>query len=341
MTNHHSNNDDDEPCVTVTVLDVPQRCSRYLHQPSDIAAFIIKNFLTANECRELTRHAATASSTGFHYVTEATHIDNEGITHIVKLQQANQHKLSVFEHAPTLDRIWQRMHPILLPHISSFIENTNCGPPLGLNPRLRVLQYDAIDNDIFKPHFDATTKVNNLTSLLTVLIYLNDGNGVDFDGGETYYLDHHTSNPRSNTDNNYSSSASSTKIVPETGTAVVFEHGLFHSSAPLTFGRKHVLRTDILFEYDGDIDKPRGKSNNTTTTTNSSESTIACSTLLEVCHQLLLPEEIQSALEEIGLLECTLDSLFAPGESAVRDMLHDVMEEQFASQLMQAALKYR
>jgi hypothetical protein len=206
------------------------------------------------------------------------------------------------------------------------------------------LQYDAIDNDVFKPHFDATTKVHNLTSLLTVLIYLNDGNGIDFDGGETYYLDHHTSNPRSNTDNNnYSSSASSTKIIPETGTAVVFEHGLFHSSAPLTFGRKHVLRTDILFEYDGDIDKPRGKYNNTNNNSNSnrSETTNACSTLLEVCQELLLPEELQSALEEIGLLECTLDSLFAPGESAVRDMLHDVMEEQFVSQLMQAALKYR
>lgn len=353
-----------ETTPIVTAFDVPPRCSRHLHRPSDVAAFTISNFLDATECEELTHRAASASAsaaassssattTGFHYVTEATHTDDDGITHIVKLQQPNQHKLSVFEHSPTLERIWNRMHPILLPHIAPFIENTNCGPPRGLNPRLRVLRYDAIDKDIFQPHFDATTKVNNLTSLLTVLIYLNDGNGIDFDGGETYYLDYHTSTatnqPRNtNTNSCYASSSSSasTKITPKTGTAVIFEHNLYHSSVPLIFGIKYVLRTDILFEYDGDIDKPRGKrcsntNNNVHINNGLKNTTTSCNTLLEICQELLLPEEEQSALEEIGLLDLTLDSLFAPGVSAVRDMLCDVMEEQFASRLLQAALEYR
>ena len=128
---------------------------------------------------------------------------------------------------------------------------------------------------------------------------------------------------------------------------MVFEHNLFHSSVPLTFGTKYVLRTDILFENDGDIDRPRGKYNNYSNSNRINEDrpenniTPPCSTVLEVCQELSLPDEVQSALVELGLLDLTLDSFFAPGVSSVRDMLDDVLEEQFASQLLQAALKYR
>lgn len=134
----------------VTILEVPHKCSRYLHRPTDVAAFVIDNFLDASECEQLIHLANKRSSTGFHYVTEASHTDNEGITHIVKLQEANKHKLSVFEHAPTIDLLWKRMEHIILPYIEAFINSTKCGHPLGLNPRLRVLRYDATDNDVCK-----------------------------------------------------------------------------------------------------------------------------------------------------------------------------------------------
>ena len=71
------------------------------------------------------------------------------------------------------------------------------GQPLGLNLRLRVLQYDAVDNDVFDPHYDVTTFANDdnddnnscsnrcrtCQSLLAVLIYLNQG----FVAGETMF----------------------------------------------------------------------------------------------------------------------------------------------------------
>jgi len=323
-----------DDCMTpsVTPLEVPHRCSRYLHQPSDVAAFVIDNLLGVSDCQELIQLAIKLSSTGFHYVTEAAHTDNEGVTHMVKLQEANKHKLFVFEHAPTLERLWNKLKPIILPQIGPFMENTQCGPPLGLNPRLRVLRYDAHDSDVFEPHFDATTRVGNTTSLLTILIYLNDGGGIDFDGGETCYMD--ALSPKG--------IDSATKITPLTGKVVVFEHDLFHSSVPLKFGTKYVLRTDVLFELDnaqtnGGVDKPRGSIHNKI---EGPEDNVA-DTLLEVCQQLMLTDEAMSALDEIGLLDLTLDSLFAPGVSAVRQMMKDVLDEQLAEQLVNAALECR
>ena len=315
---------------TVTVLEVPHRCSRYLHHPSDCAAFVIDNFLDASECDQLIHLANKLSSTGFHYVTEASHVDNHGITHVVKLQEANKHKLSVFEHKPTIEMLWGKMEPIIQPHIRNFIQHTNCGQPVGLNPRLRVLRYDSTDNDVFEPHFDATTKVNNTTSLLTVLIYLNDGGGIDFSGGETCYLDHNISR---NID-------SCTKIVPSTGKVVIFEHDLFHSSIPLEYGTKYVLRTDVLFDIDTSdasvgVDKPRRQINK-----NEDDDRI-CTTLQEVCEQLEFSEEDKQSLDELGLLDMSLDALFAPGVSAVKQMLNDALDERQATLLLEVANQAR
>jgi hypothetical protein len=118
-----------------------------------------------------------------------------------------------------------------------------------------VLRYDADDDDVFDPHFDATTRADGRTSLLTVLLYLNDGGGRDFDGGETRFVDHSVSRSGGG---GIGPRGRATEIAPEAGKAVLFEHDLFHSSAPLIFGTKYVLRTDVLFELDKRIDGGRG-----------------------------------------------------------------------------------
>ena len=81
-------------------------------------------------------------------------------------------------------------------------------------------------------------------SLITVLIYLNDGDGVEFSGGETLFLnvEHPTRED-------------GVAVVPKTGRVVLFEHCLYHAGAPLelmeaasgTKGCKYIIRTDILF----------------------------------------------------------------------------------------------
>ena len=321
--------------LSVSPLHVPRRCSRYLHDPSDVCAFVINNFLTSEECTALIRYATSSKATGFHYIKEAGHIDDEGIMHIVKLKRANEHKLSVFEHLPTIDLLWTRMQHVIIPIIDKFVHTTKCGPPLGLNPRLRVLRYDANDNDIFEPHFDATTNVgdDNMTSLLTVLIYLNDGNGVDFSGGETRFIDH--VNPKMSSVD--VSSTTTLLVAPQAGNVVVFEHDLYHSSAPLTFGAKFVLRTDVLFECRGDVDKPRTLGHSNEHTSEMEEA--SCTTLLDVCRRISLSDELQQSLNEVGLFDLTLDSLLAPGITLVGEMLRDVLDEASAESLINAILK--
>lgn len=324
----------------VAPLEVPPRCSRHLHHPSDVAAFVINDFLDASECRHLIELAETLSGAGFRYVTEAAHTDDEGITHVVELREKNKHKLSVFEHGPTTDELWRRMEPVLLPRVGSFVESADCGPPLGLNPRLRVLRYDASDDDVFEPHFDATTRVGGTTSLLTVLIYLNDGGGKEFGGGETCYMDSGVSG-RGGAD------ATATRVAPAAGKVAVFEHDLFHASAPLTHGTKYVLRTDVLFgtdaQADGGVARPRRGGASLRGSNDAGEGEGAeCATLLEVCRRASLPEADRAALDGAGMLDLTLDALFAPGAAAVRQMVRDVLpDEPRAERLVRMALDCR
>lgn len=257
-------------------------------------------------------------------------IYNQGAIHKVKLQEPNKHKLSVFEHEETTIKLWNALEPALQPHVDKFVRDTQSGPMISLNPRLRVLRYDASDNDVFDPHFDATTRITaadsdvEMTSLLTVLLYLNEGGGSDFGGGETFYLDSINANTKP------------TKVVPSTGSAVVFEHDLFHSSEPLTFGTKFVLRTDILFklEEQSAVDRPRRIV--------SDKMQHGCAkTFAELCKSIKLCEEANTCLEEIGLMDLTIESMMdAPGIIAVKQMIFDVLSEENAAMVANALTPY-
>jgi prolyl 4-hydroxylase len=94
---------------------------------------------------------------------------------------------------------------------------------LGLNERFRYYRYTS--GQAFRWHFDGAFVRNAAEqSLLTFMVYLNEG----FGGGATEF--EHRS------------------IVPRTGHAVVFDHGLRHQGAEVTHGTKYVLRSDVMFE---------------------------------------------------------------------------------------------
>ncbi|WP_137940323.1 2OG-Fe(II) oxygenase [Chitinivorax sp. B] len=93
---------------------------------------------------------------------------------------------------------------------------------VGLNERFRFYRYTP--GQKFDWHEDGPyVRANNERSLLTLLIYLNDGYG----GGETKFewMD----------------------IKGQCGMALVFHHGLVHCGAAVTEGVKYVLRTDVMY----------------------------------------------------------------------------------------------
>jgi predicted 2-oxoglutarate/Fe(II)-dependent dioxygenase YbiX len=117
--------------------------------------------------------------------------------------------------------LWQRAAPL----VPSTLWNRTS---IGLNERFRFYRYDV--GQTFKPHFDGSVKrENGEKSQLTFLMYLND----EAQGGETrFYL---------------RPPLGDVTIKPALGTALVFLHNLLHEGAPVTAGRKYVLRSDVMY----------------------------------------------------------------------------------------------
>src|SRR5215469_15428973 len=92
----------------------------------------------------------------------------------------------------------------------------------GLNERFRFYRYSP--GQKFSWHSDGPfQRDNGEISLLTFMIYLNDG----YRGGETRF--------------------EWTEVQGKAGMALVFEHGLIHEGAQLLEGVKYVLRSDVMF----------------------------------------------------------------------------------------------
>jgi len=362
-------------------IALPPKCSRYGHAPSHCAAVVVDHFWPPQECQALIQMGRGG---GFQYITEATHTAPDGSKYKVQLANPNPHKLAVFEDSTILDRMWTKLveHPAThllqsewLLHYQQRCWNENKRiKPVGLNPRIRVLEYNAKDGDRFEPHFDATTHVGPHTSHITVLLYLNDGNGVDFDGGETLYLDSHIS--KYNNKSRFSTTSKDNKdarqedgqdhvvkIAPQAGTLVMFEHDLYHAGAPLLWGTKYVMRTDILFETITTEEGPTATANNEQQTitkykqdkeqniaqtqqtrdmnssANMDSPTKKPLLVMTLCQRLEWTSDEQAILNDMGLLQCTLESFLVPGSKLLQVMLVDGgLAKYRVQELIQAAL---
>jgi 2OG-Fe(II) oxygenase superfamily len=331
---------------TIHRIPLPRNVSRYCHPPELCTAFTIANVMSVDECQSLIAIAASAPSAaaasaaengkgrrGFHYITEATHTAPDGARYTVKLQNSNPHKLAVFDHPSTVQHLWRRLEPILRTHCSDFVHREQCGPPIGLNPRLRVLRYDSTDQDHFAPHFDATTRFPDAVSRLTVLLYLNTADAVDFGGGETLFL-------------NAAAPQSEATVVPQAGTIVIFEHDLYHSGVPLDWGTKYVLRTDVLFAAD-DADNMQtassvkgndGKGSHRTDPARRRRGISGATTVRQLTTQLGMSQEECIGLMALGIMDDSIASFCAPGPFALQTMLAEAeLSRAACSRLIDAA----
>lgn len=101
---------------------------------------------------------------------------------------------------------------------------------VGLNPRFRFCRYR--DGQRFRVHRDgAHAEGPRVRSRLTVQVYLDEG----FAGGRTRFFGSRFGEE-------------TFAVSPRRGTAIVFDHALWHDGEPVTQGTKHVLRTDVLYE---------------------------------------------------------------------------------------------
>lgn len=118
--------------------------------------------------------------------------------------------------------------------------------PHGLNECLRFCRYSP--GGFFRPHCDAQfIRSEDERSLFTCMFYLDDG----FTGGATRFL--HIEGALS--DENYLKLAEEDQVLasikPEPGLCILFfQPGLLHEGEDVTEGRKHILRTDVMFRRD-------------------------------------------------------------------------------------------
>jgi len=195
---------------------MPQRLTPPMPDDSEKLAVFIPSVMTAAEAQALVERAerlgfreATLTLAGGGTVSRPDIRDNDTV---------------VFDDATTAARLWEGLRR----HLPS------CTPDgrraLGLDARLRFYRYS--DGQSFSKHQDGATVRDGSQSLWTLLLYLSDG----FDGGATrlcVFDDREVSR--------------SIDVHPATGACFVFDHGLLHSSTPITRGVKYVCRTDVMF----------------------------------------------------------------------------------------------
>ncbi len=130
------------------------------------------------------------------------------------MQNIRNNDKAVYEAPEWVGLLWSRLSNVALPVIT---RQRACGLPKSL----RFYRY--APGQRFKMHKDGPWLEGGLFSKLTFMVYLNDG----FEGGETDFRDF--------------------KVVPKTGSALLFIHDTWHEGAAVTQGVKYVLRSDVLY----------------------------------------------------------------------------------------------
>lgn len=178
---------------------------------------VIRNFLTKTECEQFIYRG---ENSGFETATI------NGEFGAIKREDIRNNSRVITDDSDLAVQIWSKL--------KGHIEDPLLGrwKPTGLNERFRFYRYQ--EGQQFDWHIDGTYRAGDGSqSVLTFMVYLNDG----FGGGDTIFgsqdgPDYHESH----------------RIKPEEGMALLFFHRVLHKGAPVHFGKKYVLRSDVMFE---------------------------------------------------------------------------------------------
>jgi prolyl 4-hydroxylase len=174
--------------------------------------FVVHDFFTPEECDA---HVAASERSGY---DEAPITTARGPL----MRKDVRDNMRVMVDDPELARdLFDRLRDLLPPRIGNWSLQ-------GLNERFRYYRYEA--GQTFRPHIDGSFQRSETErSFLTFMVYLNEG----FTGGSTIF---------------YGPAGEwNAEVVPRRGMALVFEHPQLHEGAPVEYGRKYVLRTDVMY----------------------------------------------------------------------------------------------
>jgi predicted 2-oxoglutarate/Fe(II)-dependent dioxygenase YbiX len=186
--------------------------------------FVVRNFLSPEECEH---YVALSESIGYGDAP----INTFGGPVVNKSMRNNERVM--LDDPALAARLWERLRPFVAPKRGTHWH------AVGLNERLRFYRYDP--GQRFDWHFDgAFERSPTEQSALTFMVYLNDA----FAGGATEFNFRLTG---AVLDDDAVSA-----VVPEAGMALVFYHRILHQGAPVTRGRKYVLRSDVMYRWQGE-----------------------------------------------------------------------------------------
>ena len=182
--------------------------------------FTVADIFTEEECQGL---IAKGEALGFEAATVQLSSGPKMMTNI-----RNNDRVT-FDDFAFADQLWQKVADSVPAEIDGW-------KAVRLNERFRFYRYDP--GQRFKRHKDGVVALpSGEESRLSFLIYLNEG----CEGGETVFTDHRFENGETFTD--------TITVSPKTGTGLFFAHQRWHEGAPVTSGRKYLLRTDVIYTH--------------------------------------------------------------------------------------------
>jgi hypothetical protein len=172
--------------------------------------FVIRSFLSPEEC---TAMIARSEAIGYGDAPITTSVG------FVMRKDVRNNERVIIDDVDLAQSLFERARPLLPAEWFGW-------ELVGLNERFRFYRYDR--DQFFARHTDGYfERENGERSHLTFMVYLNAG----FKGGETTFGRIHDP----------------FRIVPETGMALIFYHGLEHEGTRVYQGRKYVLRSDVMY----------------------------------------------------------------------------------------------
>eukprot|EP01084_Bolivina_argentea_P057197 104549_1 len=216
----------------IKYLNTKYNSSKYIqleHIEPNKDAFILKNVLTKTECKTL---IFLSESHGYCPIFSALN------------GKTNRTNTRMIINDKSLTNILFERIKIYLPNI--YKVNGQTWQLVGLNERFRFCKY--ISNQQFKLHHDGRNgiKGQNIASFYTINIYLNNGNGNHFTGGNTIFYEYNKSN--SNKNLKYKPSSF---VTPESGLFLIFNHypnHYKHSGDIIQNGTKYIARTEAMYK---------------------------------------------------------------------------------------------